>query len=72
MDDIQWQMKLIECFLAEFQVSQRYIARPDADIEMFGIKVLDIHAQKAVQQVGHETFQHCELWRPSPWPEIGA
>ncbi len=56
--DIDGQLELVERLAAQFEIAKLDIARPDANLELCGIKVLDVHAQEAVEQTGYESFQH--------------
>jgi len=57
-DNVDGEVELVEGFSTELKVAELDIARPDADVELLWVEVLDVHAQEPVQQVRDETFQH--------------
>jgi hypothetical protein len=57
-DDIDGQLELVESFSAELEIPQFDVAGPDANLELCGVEVLDVHAQEAVEQAGDKSFQH--------------
>lgn len=58
LNDIEWQSQLIESFSSKLEISQLDVTRPDANVELLGIKVLDIHAQEPIEEVRDETLEH--------------
>ena len=68
LDNVEWKVELIEGFTAKFEIAELDVSRPDTDVQLFRIEVLDVHAQKAVEQVGDETLKHGGGKWPLPGP----
>ena len=49
---------MIESFPSKLEIPQLDVTRPDANVELLGIEVLDIHAQEPIEEVRNETLEH--------------